>query len=74
MIPMRVLHGKVNFDKVIKMVDDMVTLLCKEQVDDDFKKDTCEISIDKAADDMQRSPLRFGEVHGRHHERDCNYH
>jgi hypothetical protein len=59
MIPMRVLHGKVNFDKVIKMVDDMVTLLCKEQVDDDFKKDTCEISIDKAADDMQRSPSQI---------------
>ncbi len=54
MIPMRVLHGKVNFDKVIKMVDDVVTLLCKEQVDDEFKKESCEISFDKAADDMQR--------------------
>ena len=51
---MRALHGKkVSFDKVIKVVDDMVTLLCKEQVDDDSKKDMCEILIDKAEDDMK---------------------
>ena len=43
-IQMRALHGKkVSFDKVIKVVDDMVTLLCKEQVDDDSTKDMCEI-------------------------------
>merc|ERR1719171_2080796 len=29
---------KVNFDKVIKMIDDMVALLGKEQQDDDQKK------------------------------------
>ena len=50
---MRALHGKkVSFDKVIKMVDDMVKLLCKEQVYDGSKKDMCEISVDKAEDDM----------------------
>ena len=39
-IQMRALHGKkVSFDKVIKMVDDMVKLLCKEQVDDASKED-----------------------------------
>ena len=51
---MRALRGKkVSFDKVIKIVADMVTLLCKEQVDDDSKKDMCEILIDKAEDDMK---------------------
>merc|ERR1740115_365731 len=39
---------KVNFDKVIKMVDDMVALLKKEQQDDDDKKEMCEMQLDKA--------------------------
>jgi len=30
-----------GFDKVVKMIDDMVTLLSKEQADDDAKKDFC---------------------------------
>merc|ERR1719310_826139 len=32
---------KVSFDKVLKMIDDMVKLLKKEQVDDDNKKEYC---------------------------------
>jgi len=44
---------KVSFEKVIKMVDDMVVLLGKEQVDDDDKKEMCEMQIDKAEDDMK---------------------
>merc|ERR1719281_489982 len=43
------LHGKkINFDKVISMIDDMVVLLGKEQVADDEKKAYCEAEIDKA--------------------------
>ena len=58
---MTALRGKkVSFDKVIKMVDDMVTLFYKEQVDDDSKKDMCE--IDRVEYDMKHH-LRFGEVH-----------
>merc|ERR1719213_213152 len=45
------LHGKkVNFDKVITMIDDMVVLLGKEQVADDTKKAYCEEEFDKADD------------------------
>ena len=33
---------KVNFDKVIKMVDDMVALLKKEQQDDEDKNEMCD--------------------------------
>jgi len=45
------LHGKkVSFDKVIKMIEDMVVLLKKEQVEDDNKKVYCEAEFDKADD------------------------
>jgi len=41
---------KVDMTKVIKMIDDMVALLGKEQVDDDDKKAYCEAEFDKADD------------------------
>jgi len=44
---------KVNFDKVIKMIDDMKALLKKEQQDDDDKKEMCEMQLDKAEDDLK---------------------
>jgi hypothetical protein len=44
---------KVSFDKVIKMIDDMVALLKKEQGDDDDKKEMCEKQLDKAEDDLK---------------------
>merc|ERR1719310_818490 len=44
---------KVNFDKVIKMIDNMVGVLKKEQLDDDSKKEYCELQFD-AADDKKK--------------------
>jgi chromosome segregation ATPase len=44
---------KVNFDKVMGMIDDMVELLKKEQGDDDDKKEMCEMQLDKAEDDLK---------------------
>jgi uncharacterized phage infection (PIP) family protein YhgE len=41
---------KVDFSKVIKMVDDMVALLKQEQLDDDHKKEYCEMQFDLADD------------------------
>merc|ERR1719316_875605 len=41
---------KVDFTKVIKMIDDMVVLLGKEQVDDDNKKEYCTIQFDMTDD------------------------
>merc|ERR1719428_1243947 len=49
---------KVNFDKVIKMIDDMVALLGKEQSEDDQKKEYCEGQFDFADDkkkELERS-------------------
>jgi hypothetical protein len=41
---------KVDFSKVIKMIDDMVSLLKTEQVDDDSKKEYCELQIAEVED------------------------
>jgi len=45
------LHGKKGgFEKVIGMIDTMMGVLKKEQVDDDNKKEYCETSFDSADD------------------------
>jgi len=44
---------KVDFTKVIKMIDDMVILLKTEQADDDSKKEYCGSQIDKAEDKVK---------------------
>merc|ERR1719333_1613536 len=48
---MLALHGKkVGFEKVIKMIDEMVALLKTEQQDDNDKKEYCEMQFDHADD------------------------
>merc|ERR1719281_2216217 len=45
------LHGKkIGFDKVIKMIDDLVATLKQEQIDDNSKKEYCEAQFDQADD------------------------
>jgi chromosome segregation ATPase len=41
---------KVGFEKVIKMIDDLVALLKNEQVDDNNKKEYCGVQFDQADD------------------------
>merc|ERR1719265_2424405 len=41
---------KVNFSKVLKMIDEMVVTLKAEQQSDDDKKEYCEMSFDQADD------------------------
>jgi len=41
---------KIGFEKVIAMVDDLVKELKKEQLDDDNKKEYCEVQFDLADD------------------------
>merc|ERR1719379_3249863 len=48
---------KVDFSKVIKMIDDMVATLKKEQQDDNDKKEYCEMQFD-AADDKKKGLQR----------------
>jgi len=42
-----------GFENVIKMIDNMVQLLAKEQKDDDEKKAYCEAELDKAEDEAK---------------------
>merc|ERR1719405_205294 len=53
LIAMALSNGKVSFDKVIKMIDDMVKLLGEEQIGDDAKKMYCEKEIDKTEDELK---------------------
>lgn len=55
---MLAIRGKaVNFDKVLKMIDNMVALLKQEQLDDDHKKEYCEGQFD-VADDKKKELIR----------------
>merc|ERR1719387_2273444 len=54
LIAMMLRGKKVNFDKVVKMIDDMVVLLGKEQEADETKKAYCEAEFD-AADDKKKA-------------------
>jgi len=55
---MLAIRGKaVNFDKVIEMIDNMVALLKKEQLDDNDKKEYCEGQFDMA-DDKKKALVR----------------
>jgi chromosome segregation ATPase len=48
------LRGKhATFDKVVTMIDEMVTLLGKEQADDTEKKAYCESSFDRTEDEQK---------------------
>jgi chromosome segregation ATPase len=49
-IELALMGKKVNFDKVIKMMDDMVVLLGEEQKDDEKQKAWCETEFDTSED------------------------
>jgi len=46
--------GKVDFSKVLKMIDDMVALLVKEQKDDESSKKFCEVEFDTSDDEQKK--------------------
>lgn len=48
-------NRKVSMDKVVKMIDGMVSLLGKEQVDDDKKKEYCEAELAKVGEEKASS-------------------
>jgi len=45
--------GKVNFEKVLKMIDDMVSLLGEEQQNDNDKKVYCDKEFDSSEDEQK---------------------
>lgn len=55
--------GKVQkFDEIIKMVDNMVELLGKEQADDDKHKEFCQEETDKATDEETARTTKVSSV------------
>merc|ERR1719240_1616577 len=51
-----------QFDEVIKMVDDMVALLGKQQVEDEKQKGYCEDELEKAADEEAATKTKLAQV------------
>merc|ERR1719272_1198681 len=49
-ISMAIQGKKIGFEKVVKMIDDMVVTLKQEQIDDDHKKEYCAKQFDFAED------------------------
>jgi len=53
LISMALSGKKVNFEKVTKLIDNMVKILGQEQLDDDNKKEYCSMQLD-ASDDKKK--------------------
>jgi len=52
----------MGFEKVVKMIDDMVALLGKEQIGDDEKKAFCEAELDKAEDKLKGLNIQTADL------------
>lgn len=50
MIAFALRGNKIGFDKVIKMIDEMIATLQIEQADDDHKKEYCSVQLDMTED------------------------
>merc|ERR1719458_633540 len=58
-----VLSGqKVDFSKVIKMIDDMILILAEEQADDDAKQAYCAKQIDTAREKAKKLGKRAADL------------
>merc|ERR1719313_171363 len=55
-------HKFQKFDEIVKMIDDMVTLLGKEQKDDDKQKEFCRDEFDKAEDDETAAKEKISAI------------
>lgn len=53
LISMAIQGRKASFDRVIKMIEDLESLIKKEQADDDDKKEYCESEFDSVEDKLK---------------------
>merc|ERR1719163_640495 len=51
-----------GFDEVMKMIDDMVVLLGKQQKEDDKQKVWCEDELEKATDEEAATKTKLSQV------------
>merc|ERR1719267_82271 len=56
------LKSKGGFDDVVKMIDDMVVLLGKQQKEDEKQKTYCEDEFEKAADEEAASKTKLAQT------------
>merc|ERR1719281_250914 len=56
------LKNKGGMEEVIKMIDDMVVLLGKQQTEDDNSKEFCEAEFDKAEDEEKAAKTKLGQL------------
>jgi len=57
------LHGKkIGFEKVLKMIDDMVATLQKDQAEDEKKKQYCATQFDQAEDKQKALERKLGDA------------
>merc|ERR1719313_2974765 len=56
------LKSKGGMDEVIKMIDDMVVLLGKQQKEDDKSLDFCKEEFDKAEDEEKAAKTKLGQL------------
>jgi hypothetical protein len=62
LIAMSLHSKKVNFDKVITMIDEMVALSAKQQQEDDAKKEYCEGMIDETEDKIKEIDIQISDL------------
>uniref|UniRef100_A0A7S4SG50 Uncharacterized protein n=1 Tax=Alexandrium monilatum TaxID=311494 RepID=A0A7S4SG50_9DINO len=62
LVAMALRAKKASFFKVIKMIDDMIALLAKEQTDDAKKKDYCKSELDQSAEAIQEAKLDISDM------------
>jgi len=62
LISMTLRGGAKSFDKVIKMIDEMVALLGEEQTSDDAKKAYCEKELDTAEDEKKVLDIKLSDL------------
>jgi len=55
-------HGSRGMEGVIKMIDDMVALLGKDQKDDEKAKKICEADLEKSADEQKAAQAKGAQV------------
>merc|ERR1719408_536803 len=53
---------KAGFDKIIKLIDDMVVTLRKEQQADDDKKEYCNVQLDQAEDKKKETERTISDL------------
>jgi len=61
-IRLGITSGAHKFEEIVKMIDDMIVLLGKQQDEDDKMKEWCRVEFDKAEDEEAASKTEVGRL------------